>query len=244
MEVVILPGAERDRRARRRRVVATAVPQTRRRCSGWPPGRARSASTPSWSRGSGGRGELRAGARRSCSTSTSACRPEHPQRYRSVIGASSSSTSTSRRAPCRAGRRGRRPPGRLRGVRGGDRRAGGVDLQLLGIGTDGHIAFNEPGSSLVVAHPGQDADRADAGRQRAVLRVAGRGAAPRADSGAGHDLGRTAPACWWRPARRRRRRCRRWSRGRCRRRARPRCCSCTRTRPCCSTTRRRGAGAG
>jgi glucosamine-6-phosphate deaminase len=28
------------------------------------------------------------------------------------------------------------------------RRAGGVDLQILGIGTDGHIAFNEPGSSL------------------------------------------------------------------------------------------------
>jgi glucosamine-6-phosphate deaminase len=27
-------------------------------------------------------------------------------------------------------------------------RAGGVDLQLLGIGTDGHIGFNEPGSSL------------------------------------------------------------------------------------------------
>ncbi len=28
------------------------------------------------------------------------------------------------------------------------RRAGGIDLQLLGIGRDGHIAFNEPGSSL------------------------------------------------------------------------------------------------
>jgi glucosamine-6-phosphate deaminase len=28
------------------------------------------------------------------------------------------------------------------------RAAGGVDIQLLGIGTDGHIAFNEPGSSL------------------------------------------------------------------------------------------------
>jgi glucosamine-6-phosphate deaminase len=27
--------------------------------------------------------------------------------------------------------------------------AGGVDLQLLGIGSDGHLAFNEPGSSLV-----------------------------------------------------------------------------------------------
>jgi glucosamine-6-phosphate deaminase len=28
------------------------------------------------------------------------------------------------------------------------REAGGIDLQILGIGTDGHIAFNEPGSSL------------------------------------------------------------------------------------------------
>ncbi|MEX3646415.1 glucosamine-6-phosphate deaminase [Mycolicibacterium porcinum] len=28
------------------------------------------------------------------------------------------------------------------------RTAGGVDLQILGIGTDGHIGFNEPGSSL------------------------------------------------------------------------------------------------
>lgn len=29
------------------------------------------------------------------------------------------------------------------------KRAGGIDLQVLGIGGDGHIAFNEPGSSLV-----------------------------------------------------------------------------------------------
>jgi glucosamine-6-phosphate deaminase len=28
------------------------------------------------------------------------------------------------------------------------RNTGGIDLQLLGIGTDGHLAFNEPGSSL------------------------------------------------------------------------------------------------
>lgn len=27
-------------------------------------------------------------------------------------------------------------------------RAGGIDLQVLGIGSDGHIGFNEPGSSL------------------------------------------------------------------------------------------------
>lgn len=31
------------------------------------------------------------------------------------------------------------------------RAAGGVDLQVLGIGTDGHLAFNEPGSSLASA---------------------------------------------------------------------------------------------
>lgn len=28
------------------------------------------------------------------------------------------------------------------------RKAGGIDLQVLGIGRDGHIAFNEPGSSF------------------------------------------------------------------------------------------------
>src|ERR1044072_887687 len=28
------------------------------------------------------------------------------------------------------------------------RECGGIDLQILGIGSDGHIAFNEPGSSL------------------------------------------------------------------------------------------------
>ena len=28
------------------------------------------------------------------------------------------------------------------------RDAGGIDLQLLGVGTDGHIGFNEPGSAL------------------------------------------------------------------------------------------------
>ena len=29
------------------------------------------------------------------------------------------------------------------------KKSGGIDLQLLGIGSDGHIAFNEPGSSLM-----------------------------------------------------------------------------------------------
>ena len=46
------------------------------------------------------------------------------------------------------GRAGRRHPGRLRGYEAAIAAAGGVDLQILGIGTDGHIGFNEPGSSL------------------------------------------------------------------------------------------------
>ena len=51
------------------------------------------------------------------------------------------------------------------------RGSGGVDLQILGIGTDGHIGFNEPGSSFASLHPRQDPDPADPRRQRAVLRL-------------------------------------------------------------------------
>jgi len=46
------------------------------------------------------------------------------------------------------------------------RRAGGIDIQVLGIGSDGHIAFCEPGSSLasrtslVALHPQTIADNA------------------------------------------------------------------------------------
>ena len=39
-------------------------------------------------------------------------------------------------------------PAACAGYENAIRAAGGVDLQILGIGTDGHIAFNEPGSSL------------------------------------------------------------------------------------------------
>jgi glucosamine-6-phosphate deaminase len=52
-------------------------------------------------------------------------------------------------------RRTRVPPGRPDDIRIACQKyedeivaAGGIDLQLLGIGRDGHIAFNEPGSSL------------------------------------------------------------------------------------------------
>ncbi|GEA81314.1 glucosamine-6-phosphate deaminase [Cellulomonas uda] len=74
---------------------------------------------------------------------------DHPQRYRNVIEAEIASRVDL-------------APGAVLGPDGlaqdlaaacaGYERAiadaGGVDLQLLGIGTDGHVAFNEPGSSL------------------------------------------------------------------------------------------------
>ena len=75
---------------------------------------------------------------------------DHPERYRTVIDTVFVSRvdfaprrGPGPRRPCR------RHPGRMRGVRARQsQEAGGVDLQILGIGTDGHIAFNEPGSSL------------------------------------------------------------------------------------------------
>ena len=75
--------------------------------------------------------------------------PDHPESYRSVIrrevveplGLDPSTVSV--------------PNGSLEGIEhaGEDYEraiadAGGVDLQILGIGTDGHIGFNEPGSSF------------------------------------------------------------------------------------------------
>jgi glucosamine-6-phosphate deaminase len=74
---------------------------------------------------------------------------DHPQRYRNVIDAELVSRVDL-------------PPEAVKGPDGladdlpaacaayeaAIARAGGVDLQLLGIGTDGHVAFNEPGSSL------------------------------------------------------------------------------------------------
>jgi len=74
---------------------------------------------------------------------------EHPERYRNVIDAELVARVDL-------------PPGSVHGPDGlaadlpaacaayerAIADAGGVDLQLLGIGTDGHVAFNEPGSSL------------------------------------------------------------------------------------------------
>lgn len=74
---------------------------------------------------------------------------EHPQRYRNVI-----ETEFTGRVDIPAesvqgpdGLSGDIPAA-CRAYEDAIAAAGGVDLQLLGIGTDGHIAFNEPGSSL------------------------------------------------------------------------------------------------
>ena len=74
---------------------------------------------------------------------------EHPQRYRHVIEAEL--TSHVDLDPARVhGPDGNAAdlPAACRAYEEAIAAAGGVDLQILGIGSDGHIAFNEPGSSL------------------------------------------------------------------------------------------------
>lgn len=75
--------------------------------------------------------------------------PAHPESYRSVI--TREVVDPLGLDPARI----RTPNGALDGIEhaGEDYEAaiaaaGGVDLQILGIGTDGHIGFNEPGSSF------------------------------------------------------------------------------------------------
>jgi glucosamine-6-phosphate deaminase len=73
----------------------------------------------------------------------------HPQSYRSVIGRDAA-------APLGlAPERVHTPDGFASDLRGAAARyeeligkAGGVDVQILGVGANGHIGFNEPGSSL------------------------------------------------------------------------------------------------
>ena len=160
-------------------------------CSGSPPDPRRCRS-----------GAALAGARRSTcracaasrSTSTSGCPPVTRRATARSSRARSSSRSASTPSLVRV-------PGDDGGpIEGAGERyeraivaAGGVDLQVLGIGRTGHIGFNEPGSSLASLHPGQDPHRADPRRQRALLRLARRRAAALPHAGARHDPARPAP---------------------------------------------------
>lgn len=75
--------------------------------------------------------------------------PDHPERYRNVID--SVFVSRVDFAPgAVSGPDGLATdiPAACAGYEEAIEAAGGIDLQILGIGTDGHIGFNEPGSSL------------------------------------------------------------------------------------------------
>jgi len=76
-------------------------------------------------------------------------RADHPQRYRNVIDADFVSRVDFGPDAVR-GPDGLAPdlPGECQAYDASIAAAGGVDVQILGIGTDGHIGFNEPGSSL------------------------------------------------------------------------------------------------
>lgn len=75
--------------------------------------------------------------------------PGHPQSYRSVIGREFVALTDIDPAAVQ-GPAGESEdiPAACAAYEADMRAAGGVDVQLLGVGTDGHIAFNEPGSSL------------------------------------------------------------------------------------------------
>jgi glucosamine-6-phosphate deaminase len=87
--------------------------------------------------------------RPSISTNMSECRPTIPPPSPPSCARRSStmSTSTPRARTCRRATR-RTPRPRPRRYEAAIAAAGGIDLQLLGIGRNGHLAFNEPTSSL------------------------------------------------------------------------------------------------
>lgn len=73
----------------------------------------------------------------------------HPQRYRHVIEREFTA-HVDLEPDAVHGPDGNAPdlPGACAAYEDAIRAAGGIDLQIVGIGTDGHIAFNEPGSSF------------------------------------------------------------------------------------------------
>ena len=209
--------------------------RSRTRCSRCPPATRRGRYTPSW-RGVTARSGCRSRARRcSRSTSTRASRPTIPPRFAARLN---DELYRHVDLPRDARARARRQAADLDGACARYEReiaaAGGLDLCVLGIGGNGHIAFNEPGSPFDsrtrVVDLAEETRAASAG---AVRRRAGAGA--RAHHGHRDDP-RGAPLRAARLRRREGRRDRARAPGRRRRRRCPRRrCSCTRTRRSSST---------
>ena len=74
---------------------------------------------------------------------------------------------------------------------------GGIDLQILGIGSDGHIAFNEPVQLARLAHAHQDPGPADDRRQRPLLRHAARTCRSTRSRWAWARSSKPARSCCW-----------------------------------------------
>ena len=117
-------------------------------CSGWPPGRRRWRSTPTGSADRGGcrvvRRVQRVHARRvrGSGRRPPAALPPRDRRGLHRAGRHRPGPSPRTRRP------GRRLVAAAAAYEAAIADAGGIDLQIVGIGTDGHIGFNEPRSSL------------------------------------------------------------------------------------------------
>ena len=149
MEVIIQSSPDEVGRLAARKVAST-FSSSRTRCSAWPPGRHRWRSTPNWpARSRGTAPSTRAGSACFALDEYVGIPEDHPESYASVLrrefveplGLEPSAVAL--------------PDGRAADLaaacaayEAAIRDAGGVDLQILGIGANGHIGFNEPTSSF------------------------------------------------------------------------------------------------
>ena len=150
MEVVIQPDADAVASVRRRCDRAARVARSPTRCSAWRRAARRSVCTPSSFAGI-------VPERSSFRRATAFLLDEyiglpagHPESYRAFIERHFTGlVDIDPRERPRSRRCGRRTSKRRAlDYEAKIRAAGGVDLQLLGIGADGHLGFNEPTSSL------------------------------------------------------------------------------------------------
>ena len=151
---------------------------------------ARSASTPSWSGCTGRSSSPSRTSRRSTSTSTTRSSPTSCRATAASCASTCSTTWTSTRRRVHIPD-GTVPPDRVheyaRRYEEAIADAGGLDLQLLGIGRTGHIGFNEPGSARDSVTRLITLDRVTRRDAASRLLRAGAGAPARDHDGRRHD---------------------------------------------------------